>query len=413
MIPIWFAIVTTASMLVGRILGSLFRLRQSQRLFIAFYCSFSLISPTGASLSQPPCSWTLTPFQSPWCKVSFSRSQTSCGEAMTIKMSCWVVLWLILQCIAPLEWSYVHFSFSFYHRKDWQTVRQLRYSYGVKLLSRADTILNQPEGTVDERTPLLEDNTILHSQPSSSTLRGDIAGCESDSDSAFRPPKAIGSSVHATPPNLAPIRRNTAFYNSFPNSPNDSRANLDRYDSISTTDTEDGVETILPTHSHPNNCLHRSWRRVARLGAILNSFMTVPIWSALLSLLVACIQPFQHALLNHMQPVNNAITTAGKCSVPLTLVVLGAYFHTPDETMSSSSSSSSSSKTLMQRIRGIRDVFRPKLSPTNHSQENQTKPGETKTIILSVVSRMIITPVLLIPAMAMATRYDWHTVFQE
>jgi auxin efflux carrier family protein len=46
-IPIWFVIVTSSSMMVGSTLGSLFRLRQSQRFihFIIFFNSLSLISP--------------------------------------------------------------------------------------------------------------------------------------------------------------------------------------------------------------------------------------------------------------------------------------------------------------------------------------------------------------------------------
>jgi predicted permease len=131
--------------------------------------------------------------------------------------------------------------------------------------------------------------------------------------------------------------------------------------------------------------------------------MTVPLWSALLSLLVACIEPLKHALLNHLQPVDSAIANAGKCSVPLTLVVLGAYFHVPDE-------STTKTRTFMELIRDMRHVFRRKNPP---SQENEIKPGETKTIVLAVAARMIITPVLLIPGVALATKYGWHEVFQE
>ena len=132
--------------------------------------------------------------------------------------------------------------------------------------------------------------------------------------------------------------------------------------------------------------------------------MTVPLWSALLSLLVACIEPLKHALLNHLQPVDSAIANAGKCSVPLTLVVLGAYFYVPDE--------STKTRTFMQMIRDIWHTLRRKNAL---SQENQIKlnPGETKTVILAVASRMIITPLVLIPGLALATKNGWHAVFQE
>ena len=282
---------------------------------------------------------------------------------------------------------------------------KLRYSYGIKLLSRADTILSPPEdeeeGSVEECAPLLEDNPMLTSPPSSSaTLAHDM-----DSDS-LGPLKPLGPHLNFVPP-----RRNTAFYNSFPNSPNDSRANLAVYDySSSATDTEEGDgEIVLPAQSQSKHRFHHCWHRIIRVGGILNNFMTVPLWSALLSLLVACIEPLKHALLVHMQPVDNAISTAGKCSVPLTLVVLGAYFHVPDER----TTTPTRKRTFMQYMR---HVFRRKehaISPMTISREDRAKPGETKTVVLAVASRMIITPVLLIPAMALATRYDLQVVFQE
>lgn len=274
-------------------------------------------------------------------------------------------------------------------------ILQLRYSYGIKLLSRADTIL-QPEGSAEERTPLLENSTTLTSPPSSSTLVNDIDRYdESDCQDPILPFKNNTSL-------FPPANQNRAFYNSFPNSPNDSRIVLPRYDSVS--DTENEAEAILPTHSRFKHYLHHSWRHITRAGAILNNFMTVPLWSALLSLLVACIEPLKHALLNHLQPIDNAIANAGKCSVPLTLVVLGAYFYVPDE--------STKTRTFMQLIRDMRHVFRRKNSL---SQDNQIKrnPGETKTVILAVASRMIITPALLIPGMALAAKNDWHEVLQE
>jgi hypothetical protein len=216
----------------------------------------------------------------------------------------------------------------------------LRYSYGVQLLSRADTIHIESEANADEYTPLLEDIPILSSPPSSSTLANDLAG--------YNEPDS---------PPIGPFELNASLLSS-PN-PN----TVSRYES--------------------------SWRRIARGAVIVNNFMTVPMWSALLSLLVACIEPLKHALLNHLHPLNTAIANAGKCAVPLTLVVLGAYFYVPDEPTHD-------------------DIY-------HKPQGNQikAKPGETKTVILSVASRMIITPALLIPGMALATKYAWHEVFLD
>ncbi|KAJ6466560.1 hypothetical protein C8R47DRAFT_1326210 [Mycena vitilis] len=65
--------------------------------------------------------------------------------------------------------------------------------------------------------------------------------------------------------------------------------------------------------------------RTVRAGRPLSRklFMTVPLWAALASLVVACVQPLQHALDAHMQPVKGAVTSAGpgNCSIPLTLIV--------------------------------------------------------------------------------------------
>ncbi len=58
----------------------------------------------------------------------------------------------------------------------------------------------------------------------------------------------------------------------------------------------------------------------------INNFMTAPLWAAILSLVVAVIAPLQH-FIGSLEPVVGALETAGGCSIPLTMVILGAYFH--------------------------------------------------------------------------------------
>jgi hypothetical protein len=41
------------------------------------------------------------------------------------------------------------------------------------------------------------------------------------------------------------------------------------------------------------------------------------------------------------------------------------------------------------------------------------RPGETKTVVIAILSRMIIVPLLLIPLMAVSSWYDWQEVFAE
>lgn len=151
--------------------------------------------------------------------------------------------------------------------------------------------------------------------------------------------------------------------------------------------------------------------------------MTVPLWAALLSLIVACVQPLQHALEEHMQPVKGALNSAGNCSIPLTLVILGAYFYVPEEgaTEGKTAASAGSSGSLFHRLRNMlnlkkrwRHHRRVRSSGSISTlQKSEGRPGETKTVIIAILSRMIIVPLLLIPLMAVSTWYDWHAVFAE
>ncbi|KAI0261633.1 membrane transport protein-domain-containing protein [Gloeopeniophorella convolvens] len=59
--------------------------------------------------------------------------------------------------------------------------------------------------------------------------------------------------------------------------------------------------------------LRATWRAVT-------NFLTPPLWASL---------PLQHMLEAHLRPVKGALTQAGNCSIPITLVVLGAYFYRP------------------------------------------------------------------------------------
>lgn len=246
--------------------------------------------------------------------------------------------------------------------------------------------------------------------------------------------RAPGTPVRIVRP--AVQRRRTTFYNSFPNSPNDSRTNLATYNSSpsgsspnnSDTEVESDLENaeLLPmhtplvehthTHHRPTTFFGRCIRRVCRIWATIRDFMTVPMWAALLSLIVACVQPLQHSLQFHMLPLNGAINSAGKCAVPLTLVVLGAYFYPPppegdliDGT--ENGHSIQESKTAFQKIKELFGSRSP--SETSLHREVQPKPGETKTVFLAVAARMIITPILLIPLVIFATYYDFHAVFEE
>jgi len=282
----------------------------------------------------------------------------------------------------------------------------LRYSYGIQLLSRADTGIVPPTSAQqsDEHTPLLADleastSTLeQHDHHASSTM------VDSDSEHddilpshELGPPVLIASPQGSSRP--MPRRRRTTFYNSFPNSPNDSRTHLARYDELNTPIAESPELQARPS----------LWIKVSRAWAAFLDFMTVSLWATFFSLLVACIQPLQHALTHHLRPVNGAINNLGKCAVPLTLIVLGAYFYKEPEP-GQENQPKRSMLTTMKSVLSLKS-FRSNGAPVKRNEV--AKPGETKTVILAVASRMIITPILILPLVVAATWYDFHRVFEE
>jgi len=248
-----------------------------------------------------------------------------------------------------------------------------------------------------------------------------------------------------------PKRQSSRFYNSFPNSPTQSRVHLPtiqsenesissstRYSDSNDSDLEDLADQptarMLPSHiphleppsSNPapsrfKRFLQGAKRWIVSTWRVINDFMTVPLWAALLSVIVACVQPFQHALQDHMKPVKGALNSAGNCSIPFTLLVLGAYFYpAPKEETKDSQLEATKTKTKKHHHRSlaksIKHMFKDGKRRFNESRKEaaaQRRPGETKTIVISVVSRMIITPILLLPLMAVGAKYDVQAVFAE
>ena len=202
----------------------------------------------------------------------------------------------------------------------------------------------------------------------------------------------------------------------------------------SDTDAEDseiGLRHGLPTHSSVvvpqvrHLSVVRGFQYVRRLTlralVAISNFMTAPLWSAFFSLVVAFIEPVKHALEHHLQPLNGAINTAGKCAVPLTLVVLGAYFHDPPEdgtepkTLNASNVSKikHTHRTIWQHLSDLSRLHLPQSPMTHQKPDKLPRPGETKAVILAVLARMIITPILLTPLLVLAATFDWHAVFEE
>lgn len=204
----------------------------------------------------------------------------------------------------------------------------LRWSVGAKLLSSVE------EDTAQDNSNQIEQ----HSSPSSS---------------------ASETETHHSRPQIT-LRRPTgerrrqerkrsgppAWARSFPNSPDASTANFGaaRGDDGRDSDVEDEPlepyeeegQITLPGAS--NSRENRSCWKVFKTNAYkwfhnlvlrpiyaVAGFMTAPLYAAIISLVVAVIPPLQK-FVDSLEPVVGALETAGACSIPLTMVVLGAYF---------------------------------------------------------------------------------------
>ena len=333
--------------------------------------------------------------------------------------------------------------------------KQLRWSYGVHLLAQADDevtpdttepliLPSTPED--EERSPLLS-RSFTDPPPrnySSATLRSEgptlsvTFGDEDEdvpihvnplrhqyhhhSDTSVQPQGTVSSQGPIVSPRT--IRRQSHFFYSFPNTPRKSRISLPL-----DSDHEPGPENI------------GAWEKIKAGMHTVNEFMTPPIWAALASLMVACIQPIQHMLEAHLSPVRGALTTAGNCSIPLTLIVLGGYFNAGNDGANSPQlrprdhDEGATPQPGEDDHEGLRPLERPtseatlvgtwsrawkglkiKVARTNPRTPPRTpnmKKGEAATVFVAVTSRMIITPLLLMPICVLLTKYATHDVFEE
>jgi predicted permease len=382
-IPIFFVIVTVVSMSISFLLGWIFRLKKSQRNFAMAAAMFMNSNSLPIALMQ---SLVVTVPGLKWGK--HDNRDEMVGRALT-----YLVLYSTLGMV-------------------------LRWSYGVKLLSQADEDFKDPG--YSETSPLLGS---YQAQISNQRLRHEDM---TDSLDEQGPPTIVVEDYAKLRPNLA--RHANQFYQSFPNSPNESQVHIQYSTCVSPSSTASNSEdegdestSFLPTRHHHSHGHHvatatpsvflRLWRSISRKWSVLNDFMTVPLWAALASLLVACIQPLQHAMEWHMQPVKGAVTVAGNCSIPLTLVVLGAYFY-PTTTSAGdvhTRPSPTASRSSSMLVNSVKDLFRLQ----NRRNRPVDRPGETATVVIAVLSRMIITPMLLLPLMALSTKFDLHTIFED
>jgi predicted permease len=212
----------------------------------------------------------------------------------------------------------------------------------------------------------------------------------------------------------APNRRHTTpvFY-SFPSTPFLSADNLPpapEIDSDSDSNSDDD-ELLIPAWSRPPpTFLQRVGRSVRSVWKKVTNFLTPPLWASLISLAVALNRPVQHLLEVHLHPVQGAITQAGNCSIPITLVVLGAYFYRPaekDESVPSSANSwRSASFASMFRLKAREEESRSRV-------QQRAGRGEGRTIFVAIFARMVVVPAIFLPFMAIGALRNHPPVFQE
>lgn len=174
----------------------------------------------------------------------------------------------------------------------------------------------------------------------------------------------------------------------------------------------------VPAWSRPTTFMQRIVRAGSRIWRRVTGFMTPPLWASVLSLVVALHQPLQHFLYWYLRPVRGAITQAGDCSIPITLVVLGAYFHTPTDKseLSRSDGPEWQRVTLVSRLRKIfcldTEGCKGFINPQSHVQRLGNR-GEGRTIFVVILARMFITPLLLLPLVVLGALRGSPGVFNE
>jgi predicted permease len=114
-----------------------------------------------------------------------------------------------------------------------------------------------------------------------------------------------------------------AWARSFPNSPYES--------SVESSDDEESNPLLGGNSRARTRGCSSAAQKVWQVGIkkpfiAVTNFMTMPLYAAVISLIVALIPPLQK-LIASVEPVVGALETAGACSIPLTMVVLGAYFY--------------------------------------------------------------------------------------
>jgi hypothetical protein len=174
----------------------------------------------------------------------------------------------------------------------------------------------------------------------------------------------------------------------------------------------------VPAWSRRNTFVQRAVRAGGATWRRVTNFMTPPLWASVASVVVALIYPLQHFISRYLWPLRGAITQAGDCSIPLTLVVLGAYFYKPADTfkLPPSDDLEPQRATLLSQLRkifclGSESRVEAIRLQTHASQLRNSGGG--KAIFAIILARMFIVPLLLLPLVVLGALRGSPGVFKE
>ncbi|TIB37909.1 hypothetical protein E3P86_01988 [Wallemia ichthyophaga] len=324
----------------------------------------------------------------------------------------------------------------------------LRWSWGVRLLAEADQA-DEPNEQLENNRSFdgSEEATVYNDN--SATPYNDNSATESDPALAFAQNSHFPSSGRHPSITLSPSTPSTSvppaisygndhkLSTGLPHAQIPPQTSQFQQDDSSSSDTDDDDslgdrEWGLPSGTGKMSTIKRLWkkceRRVKPITRVIGvawrkilSFMTPPLWAAFVSLVIALIRPLQNAL-DKATPLRGAIKSAGNVSVPLTLVVLGAYFYS-----SAPESKPTTIQAPVDQLEG--DLQRRRPSFVNSVQSfftngvvNITKPrtrtsmdkrGEKRTVFVAVVARMIITPAMILPLFLWDDLTSKHRVLDD
>jgi predicted permease len=146
--------------------------------------------------------------------------------------------------------------------------------------------------------------------------------------------------------------------------------------------------------------------------------MTPPLWASVVSLVVALNQPLQHFIGRYLWPVRGAITQAGNCSVPLTLVVLGAYFHRPADNsklplLDDVGSQRATPLSQLRKFLCLESESRTGALRLQTHASQLGNSGEGSTIFAIILARMFIVPLLFLPLVVLGALRGSPGLFKE